>query len=114
MRWTLIRMGIAILAGISADSPGHCADPVFSTSDPNGGWAEGGYYVHNNIWNSAKYNPCTSTLKASSHGEWQVVTRMNNRTGDGAVKTYPNVHKDYPNVPITSFQSIASTFTETS
>jgi hypothetical protein len=25
------------------------ANPLFVTSDPNGGWSEGGYYVHNNM-----------------------------------------------------------------
>ena len=39
---------------------------------------------------------------------------MDNRTGDGAVKTYPNVHKDYKSVPISSFASMNSTFAETS
>jgi hypothetical protein len=39
---------------------------------------------------------------------------MNNKTGDGAVKTYPNVHRDYASVPISSFDSITSTFAETS
>jgi len=90
------------------------ANPVFVTSDRNGGWSEGGYYVHNNLWNSAKYSPCTSTLYAWSHDNWHVVTRMNNQTGDGAVKTYPNVHKDYERVPIGSFESLTSSFAETS
>lgn len=88
--------------------------PPFTTSDPNGGWAEGGYYIHNNMWNSAKYNPCTSTLHAFSHDNWHVVTRMDNKARDGAVKTYPNVHKDYASVPIASFDSMTSTFAETS
>jgi hypothetical protein len=88
--------------------------PSFMTSDPNGGWSEGGYYIHNNLWNSAKYSPCTSTLHASSHDNWYVVTRMNNKSGDGAVKTYPNVHKDYASAPIGSFDSITSTFAESS
>ena len=70
------------------------ANPMFVTSDPNGGWPDGGYYVHNNMWNSAKYSPCTSALYAWSRDNWYVVTRMNNKTGDGAVKTYPNVHRD--------------------
>src|SRR5664279_3497767 len=70
------------------------ANPMFVTSDPNGGWPDGGYYVHNNMWNSTKYSPCTSTLYARSRDNWHVVTRMNNKTGDGAVKTYPNVHRD--------------------
>jgi hypothetical protein len=90
------------------------ASPEFVTSDPNGGWSEGGYYVHNNMWNSAKYNPCRSTLHASAHDKWYVVTRMNNTKGDGAVKTYPNVHSDYAGVPIDSFDAIASSFAETS
>jgi len=90
------------------------AEPVFVTSEPNGGWADGGYYVHNNMWNGAKYSPCTSTLYASSHENWYVVARMNNKSGDGAVKTYPNVHKDYAAAPVSSFESVTSTFAETS
>lgn len=87
--------------------------PAFVTSDPNGGWASGGYYVHNNLWNRAQYDPCTSTLTAWSHDQWQVVTRMNNRTGDGAVKTYPNVHRNYNHVPIAAFESLTSRFAAT-
>jgi hypothetical protein len=90
------------------------ANPVFVTSDPNGGWSNGGYYVHNNLWNSAKYSPCTSTLYAWSPDNWYVVARMNNQRGDGAVKTYPNVHRDYGSVPIGWFDSITSRFAETS
>ncbi len=90
------------------------SNPLFVTSDPNGGWSQGGYYVHNNMWNSRKYSPCTQTLSAWSHDKWHVVARMNNKTGDGAVKTYPNVHKDYQDAPIGSFDSITSTFAERS
>ena len=90
------------------------SNPVFVTSDPNGGWSGGGYFVHNNMWNSAKYTPCISTLYAWSPHNWYVVARMNNKKGDGAVKTYPNVHKDYGSVPIGSFDSITSSFAETS
>jgi hypothetical protein len=90
------------------------ANPMFVTSDPNGGWSSGGYYIHNNMWNSAKYSPCTSTLYAWSPDNWYVVARMNNKKGDGAVKTYPNVHRDYGSVPVGSFDSISSSFAETS
>ena len=86
---------------------------VFQTSDPNGGWSNGGYYVHNNMWNSANY-ACAETLYAYSYKNWYVVANMNNDTGDGAVKTYPNVHKDYNNVLISSFNSVTSSFAETS
>jgi hypothetical protein len=95
----------------------HTDDPalpvLFETSDPNGGWSNGGYYVHNNMWNSASYE-CSETLYAYSYNNWYVVANMNNNTGDGAVKTYPNVHKDYDNVPISSFNSIMSNFAATS
>ncbi len=92
-----------------------CAgDPVFVTSDPNGGWPEAGYYIHNNMWNSANYSPCTSTLSAWSHDKWRVATRMNNTKGDGAVKTYPNVHRNFRRVPVDSFDSLTSTFSHTS
>jgi hypothetical protein len=90
------------------------ANPTFVTSESNGGWSTGGYYVHNNMWNSTKYSPCTSTLYAWSADNWHVVARMNNAKGDGAVKTYPNVHRDYGRAPISSFDSITSRFAETS
>lgn len=108
-------MKLLILALSVTVFSGKCVDGAeFVTSNPNGGWPENGYYIHNNMWNSAKYNPCTSTLNASSHDNWYVVTRMNNKTGDGAVKTYPNVHKDYDKMLISSFDSLTSTFAETS
>src|SRR5262249_30335434 len=108
MSRTIISLLATALLAISAD------DPPFVTSDRNGGWSTGGYYVHNNMWNSAKYSPCTSTLHARSHDNWYVITRMNNKKGDGAVKTYPNVHRDYKSVPISSFDAMTSRFAETS
>jgi hypothetical protein len=108
-------MNLALLAlSATAFLATRAAGPMFVTSDPNGGWPHGGYYIHNNMWNSAKYSPCTSTLYAWSHDNWYVVTRMNNKSGDGAVKTYPNVHRDYGGVPIGSYESITSRFAETS
>jgi hypothetical protein len=88
-----------------------CTNPAFVTSDPNGGWSDGGYYVHNNMWTKA-YALGPETLSACSYNNWYVVS---NQTNDaGAVKTYPNVHKDYSNVPISSFKTITSTFAATS
>ncbi len=108
-RGVWLALVLAVAAGLLIGA----GAPAFVTSDPNGGWASGGYYVHNNLWNSARYNPCTSTLTAWSPDHWQVVTRMNNRTGDGAVKTYPNVHRDYARVPIAAFESLTSRFAAT-
>lgn len=108
MKTVIITLWTAVLLTTAADQP------AFVTSDRNGGWSTAGYYVHNNLWNAAKYDSCTSTLSAWSHDNWQVVTRMNNRTGDGAVKTYPNVHRNFRGVPLDSFESITSRFAETS
>lgn len=107
---TLATIAVAVAALFATGA----ANPLFVTSDPNGGWSNGGYYVHNNLWNSAKYSPCTSTLYAWSYDNWHVVTRMNNKSHDGAVKTYPNVHLDYGSASIASFDSITSRFNETS
>jgi hypothetical protein len=108
-------MSNALIALLATALLAACADDAeFVTSDPNGGKSVGGYYVHNNMWNRAKYAPCTSTLHVRSHDDWYVVTRMNNKTGDGGVKTYPNVHRDYDRVPIGSFDSLTSRFAETS
>jgi len=61
----ILRPGIwYYIISVTACFAAPAANPIFVTSDPNGGWSEGGYYVHNNLWNSAKYSPCTSTLYA--------------------------------------------------
>jgi hypothetical protein len=90
-----------------------CTNPAFVTSDPNGGWSDSGYYVHNNMWNSASYQ-CAETLYACSYRSWYAVANMSNNNGAGAVKTYPNVHMDFNNVAINSFKTITSSFAETS
>jgi hypothetical protein len=90
-----------------------CTNPSFNTGDPNGGWSNGGYYVHNNMWNCGSY-ACAETLYACSYHNWYVVANTNNNSGDGAVKTYPNVHKDYNNVAISTFDTITSSFAASS
>jgi hypothetical protein len=56
--------------------------------------AYGQYMVDNNMWNAGSY-PVSQTLKACDFNSWSVTTTADNSTGDGAVKTYPNVHVDY-------------------
>lgn len=88
-----------------------CTKPVFVTSDRNGGWSTSGYYVHNNMWNDGEVlGP--ETLYACSYHNWYVVSNQTNSAG--AVKTYPNVHKDYDDARISSFSRITSTFAATS
>jgi glycosyl hydrolase family 12 len=90
-----------------------CTHPQYTTSDPNGMWNQDPYFVANDAWNASNYS-VTQTLYACSYSNWYVVASMNNNSGDGAVKTYPNSHRDFDNSPrINSFNSITSTFAET-
>ena len=91
-----------------------CAKPQYVTSDPQGMWNLDPYFVFNNMWGVNGYN-VSQTLYACSYSNWYVVATMDNSKGDGAVKTYPNSHRDFQNEPqINSFKSITSTFAETS
>jgi hypothetical protein len=91
---------------------GTCTHPAYTTSDPNGMWNQQPYFVANDAWNSNNY-PVTQTLYACSFSNWYVVANMNNNNGDGAVKTFPNSHRDFDSNPqINSYHSITSTFAE--
>jgi hypothetical protein len=92
-----------------------CEHPRYVTTDPDGMWFRGRYVVHNNMWNASGYD-VSQRLRACSPGNWSVRATADNRSGDGAVKTYPNVHRDYHDwntahePRISSFRSIRSTF----
>ena len=106
-------LAVTVCLGVaSADAAGTaraCLHPSFVTSDPNGGQTFGRYYVHNNMWNIAGYN-VRETLRACSAGNWSVTATADNSNGDGAVKTYPNVHRDYQDPRLGSFTTIRSSF----
>lgn len=77
-------------------------------------WNLAPYFVYNNMWGISGYT-VTQTLYACSYSDRYVVADMNNDSGDGHVKTYPNSHRDFDNEPaITSLNSVTSTFAETS
>ena len=85
-----------------------CGSPEFSTSEPDGGWSDGGYYVHNNMWNADEAGP--ETLLACAYDNWYVDSTQPSST---SVKTYPNVHKDINNLngnPFNDYSVIRSTF----
>jgi hypothetical protein len=100
-------------AAASPASSVQCTSPQFQTSAPAGGWSDGGYYLYNNMWNSAHYS-VQQTLYACSYSNWYVVATMNNDSGDGAVKTDPNVQVNFSEPAIDTFHTISSTFAETS
>jgi hypothetical protein len=90
-----------------------CVNPEFSTSDPHGIWRNEDYFVFNNMWGVAGYQ-VRQSLYACGYNNWYVEATMDNKTGDGHVKTYPNVQKNFGTQPIRSFKSITSTFSEIS
>jgi hypothetical protein len=106
---------LAPLAVVSPASARACADPVYTTTDPDGMWFHGRYVVHNNMWNASGYD-VSQRLSACSPGNWRVRARADNSSGDGAVKTYPNVHVDYHNwstghePKVRAFKTIRSRF----
>jgi hypothetical protein len=119
----VVLVGLAALLGPAvslapASAAVTCSKPRFVTSNSNGMWSNGGYVVHNNMWNISGYS-VSETLRACSYHNWNVRARASNSSGDGAVKTYPNVHKDFHNwntghePRLSSFQRIRSPFAAT-
>jgi putative cell wall-binding protein len=91
-----------------------CTNPYFTTSNSNGGVTDGAYYVHNNLWNASGYPGTKGTTQVCSYHSWNHIGTASNSSGDGAVKTYPNVHKDYdPGRKISSFTTLKSSFAAT-
>lgn len=100
---------------VPATPAANCTNPAFSTSENDDGWSDGDYYVHNNMWNASDYS-VSQKLAACSAGNWSVTTTADDNQGDGAVKTYPNVHKDYHDwdsgkePPLSQYSRLTSTF----
>jgi hypothetical protein len=59
------------------------------------------------MWNTT--SGTTQSISACAFNNW-VVTSTAVDSGDGAVKTYPNTHKDYNKVEISSIASMTSSY----
>lgn len=100
-------------------SPSICTSPVWVTSERDATWSDGGYILHNNMWNAKGYK-VSQTVYACAYDNWYLVATADNSKGDGAVKTYPNVHKDYHDWStgaeprLDSFATLTSSFAATS
>jgi hypothetical protein len=81
--------------------------------DAHDGVTLGGFYVDTGTWNAAGYD-VAQTMYICDYDDWYVIANMNDDAHDGAVKTYPNVHKDFNDAPpISSFNQISSSFGHT-
>jgi hypothetical protein len=79
-------------------------------SNPQDGITLGAFYVDTDTWNAASYQ-VSQTMYVCDYNSWYVVASMDNATGDGAVKTYPDVHEDFGAAPaLSSFSAISSSF----
>ena len=98
----------------SMTAPATCSDPAYvlplNPSNPQDGVTLSGFYVDTDTWNAANY-AVSQTMYICAYDNWYVVANMNNDTGDGAVKTYPDVHMDFSSAPaLSSFTSMSSSF----
>ncbi len=85
-------------------------------------WSSGGlgvYYADADWWAAGGYSYAQKTVICSYHS-WYVQATADNSTGDGAVKAYPNVHRDYHDwgsgyePTISAFHTVTSRFAHTS
>lgn len=94
-------------------SNGVCTNPYIVLTGPGAGISDGGYYVHNNEWNA--YAGTSQQLAVCSYHSWNATATVAD-SGDHAVQTYPNVHKDYHNwstgaePPLSNYPVLSSTF----
>ena len=94
--------------GQGCTTPAHVLP--LNPSNPQDGITLSGFYVDTDTWNAANYT-VSQTMYICDYDNWYVVAKMDDSKGDGAVKTYPNVHMDFSSAPaISSFTSISSTF----
>jgi hypothetical protein len=65
--------------------------------------ADGGeYLIHNNNWNDDAGG--NTVITACNYDNWYLISDTPNHS-DMSVQTYPNVHRDYNNVPLTRIKS---------
>jgi len=78
------------------------------------GVAEGDYYVTNDTWNASRYSGLAQSIYVCDYNSWYTIATMNNDTGDGAVKTSPNVQETWYPTPtkLSSWKSITSHYSD--
>ena len=96
---------------------GTCASPTVIPMDLSNaqiGVTKGNYYVTNDTWNAAHYMGLEQALYVCNYNSWYAIASMNNETGDGAVKTSPNVQETWYPTPtkLSSWKSITSQFSD--
>jgi hypothetical protein len=94
-----------------------CAKPKAVPMEPGNaqsGVTRGKYFVTNDSWNAQHYRGLSQTLFVCNYDSWYTLSAMNNDTGDGAVKTSPNVQETWFPIPtrLSRWKSITSRFSD--
>ncbi|HSW79879.1 MAG TPA: hypothetical protein VLG47_03820 [Candidatus Saccharimonadales bacterium] len=94
-----------------------CTNPTTTIptnpSDPQDGVTLSGYYITGDTWNFQPYPGSQQTMYICNYNNWYAMVNVNDNTHNGDVKSYPNVHKDFNNPAISTFNTITSTFAHT-
>lgn len=99
------------VVGSSCTNPSHVL--ATNPSNPQDGITLSGYYVDTDTWNFAPYPGSQQTMYVCDYNNWYAMVNVNDNKNDGAVKTYPNVHKDFSSPAISSFHGITSSYAHT-
>jgi hypothetical protein len=94
-----------------------CTRPKAVPMEPGNaqsGVTRGNYYVTNDSWNAQHYSGLSQTLFVCNYDNWYTLSAMNNDSGDGAVKTSPNVQETWYPTPtaLSNWKSITSRFSD--
>ena len=108
----------AAFAASAASTPPtthNCTSPSsvvpYDRNNAQSGVFRDAYYVTNDTWNASNY-PVSQHLYVCNYNDWYVIAKMNNDSGDGAVKTSPNVHLYFNEPRISSYKTITSDFSD--
>ena len=109
VRTYLLFILLFVVTALSAAAPAHaaglCTNPTYTTTQNisfSFGSGLDNYTVAHDLWNIGPYPDSSWTLQVCNFDSWNELAVANNNSGDGAVKAYPNVHRDYNSQPLIS------------
>jgi hypothetical protein len=90
-----------------------CTSPTFTTTSTNNSGdgrtvqgPGGPYFIHNNMWNNHSGAGPTGTYRmdlCSPYDNWKETwSQQPSTVSPGAVRAYPNIHKDYSDIPVSN------------
>jgi hypothetical protein len=95
----------------------NCTKPTvvpMNQRNAQSGVSRGKYYITNDTWNAHGYKGLSQAIYVCAYHSWYAIATMNNDSGDGAVKTSPNVQETWYPTPtrLSHWESITSQFSD--